>query len=188
MSTKVIIIAIAIGFLSLLGIGGGSILFYGVGIRNQAVELETQFSAQIEANKSTYDKMWKIIQQKAGISQQYASDFKSNFAAIMEGRYGNPANRGQSLMLWIQEKNPEFSIELYKDLSRSVESLRIEFDISQKKMIDIKRVHDNLRLKFPSSLAMFGHNELQLKLVTSDRTERAFETGKDNDVDLFKKN
>jgi hypothetical protein len=106
----------------------------------------------------------------------------------MEGRYGNPANRGQSLMLWIQEKNPEFSIDLYKDLSRSVESLRIEFDISQKKMIDIKRVHDNLRLKFPSSLAMFGHNELQLKLVTSDRTERAFETGKDNDVDLFKKN
>lgn len=88
MSTKVIIIAIAIGFLSLLGIGGGSILFYGVGVRNQAVELETQFSAQVEANKSTYDKMWKIIQQKAGISQQYASDFKSNFAAIMEGRYG----------------------------------------------------------------------------------------------------
>jgi hypothetical protein len=36
--------------------------------------------------------------------------------------------------------------------------------------------------------AMFGHNELQLKLVTSSRTEKAFDTGKDDDVELFKKN
>lgn len=100
------------GIVSVLGIGG-----YVVGIRNKSVELETQFAAQISANMSTYDKVWKIIQQKAGITSQYANDFKENFAAIMQGRYGNPDNRANSLMLWIQEKNPEFSIELYKDLS-----------------------------------------------------------------------
>ena len=184
---KTILIVAALVF-ALLLVVAGSTAVYTIGVRNEAVELETQFSAQVEANKSTYDKMWKIIQQKAGVSQQYASDFKANFSAIMTGRYGNPDNREKSLMLWIKEKNPEFSIDLYKDLNRSVEALRTEFDLSQKKMIDIKRVHDNLRLKFPSSLAMFGKSELQLKMVTSDRTDKAFETGKDDNVDLFKKN
>ena len=188
MTCKMIAIAIAIAIVAIGGISALMIGGYVIGVRNDAVELETAFSAQVEANKSTHDKMWKILQQKAGISAQYADDFKANFAAIMSNRYGNPDSRSPSMMLWIQEKNPEFSIDLYKDLSRSVEALRTEFDMVQKKMIDIKRVHDNLRLKFPSSLAMFGKNELQLKLVTSGRTEKAFETGQDNDVDLFQKN
>lgn len=188
MSGKMIAGVVSLGILIVLLVSAISISGYVIGVRNDAVELETTFSAQVEANKSTHDKMWKILQQKAGISAQYAEDFKSNFAAIMSNRYGNPDSRAPSMMLWIQEKNPEFSIDLYKDLSRSVEALRTEFDMVQKKMIDIKRVHDNLRLKFPSSLAMFGKNELQLKLVTSGRTEKAFETGQDNDVDLFQKN
>lgn len=188
MTGKMIAIIIAIAIVVVGGISALMIGGYVIGVRNDAVELETAFSAQVYANKSTHDKMWKILQQKAGISAQYAEDFGKNFAAIMSNRYGNPDTRTNSMMLWIQEKNPEFSIDLYKDLSRSVEALRTEFDMVQKKMIDIKRVHDNLRLKFPSSLAMFGKNELQLKLVTSGRTEKAFETGQDNDVDLFQKN
>ena len=161
---------------------------YVISVRNKAASLEVQFKAQVSANQSTYDKMWKSVIEKAGVTKQYANDFKENYAAIMENRYGNPDNRSNSMMLWIQEKNPDFSTKLYEDLSHSMEALRIEFDMSQKKMIDIKRVHDNLRLKFPSSLVMFGHNELQLKLVTSSRTEKAFDTGKDDDVELFKKN
>lgn len=188
MSGKIIAIIAILGFIGLFLVSGGSAVVYGIGVRNEAVELETQFDAQVKGNMSTYDKVWKIITQKANISQQYSDDFARNYTAIMTGRYGNPNNRSQSLMLWIQEKNPDFSTKLYEDLSHSMEALRIEFDMSQKKMIDIKRVHDNLRLKFPSSLAMFGHNELQLKLVTSSRTEKAFDTGKDDDVELFKKN
>lgn len=188
MTGKMIAVLVAIAIVIIGGISALSIGGYVISVRNDSVELETAFSAQVEANKSTHDKMWKILQQKAGISAQYSEDFGKNFAAIMSNRYGNPDTRTNSMMLWIQEKNPEFSIDLYKDLSRSVEALRTEFDMVQKKMIDIKRVHDNLRLKFPSSLAMFGKNELQLKLVTSGRTEKAFETGQDNDVDLFQKN
>lgn len=187
MSGKMIGLVIGLGLLGLILIAGISVSVYVVGVRNEATELETQFSAQVDANKSTYDKMWKIISQNAGIASEYSSSFKENFSAIMEGRYGNPDKRSNSLMLWIQEKNPEFSTKLYENLSRSVEALRIEFDQSQKKMIDIKRVHQNLLLKFPSSLAMFGKKELELKMVTSDKTEKAFETGKDNDVELFKK-
>lgn len=159
---------------------------YVVSVRNHSIELETQFDAQIKANMSTHDKMWKIISGKAQVSQQYAKDFRENFEAIMTGRYGNSDNRGNSLMIWIKEKNPEFSVDLYKDLNRSIESLRIEFDLAQKKMIDIKRVHDNLRLRMPTSLAMFGKQELQLKLVTSGRTQEAFETGLEENNQIFK--
>lgn len=188
MTGKMIAIIIAIAIVAVCGISALMVGGYVIGVRNDAVELETAFSAQVSANKANYDAMWKIIQQKAGVTTQYSNDFKENFAAIMENRYGNPDSRTNSMMLWIQEKNPEFNMDLYKDLNRYIEAGRKEFEMNQRKMIDIKRVHDNLRLKFPSSLAMFGKNELQLKLVTSGRTEKAFETGQDNDVDLFQKN
>jgi len=169
------------------GVFAVSVFGYVISIRNQATELETQFDAQIQANMSTHDKMWKIITGKAQVSQQYAKDFRDNFEAIMTGRYGNPDNRGSSLMLWITEKNPEFSVDLYKDLNRSIEALRTEFDMVQKKMIDIKRVHDNLRLKVPSSFAMFGKEELKLKMVTSTRTQEAFDSGIEDNMNLFSK-
>lgn len=158
---------------------------YVISVRNKAASLEVQFKAQVSANQSTYDKMWKSVIEKAGVTKQYANDFKENYAAIMENRYGNPDNRSNSMMLWIQEKNPDFDASLYKDISRTIEAGRVEFDISQKKMIDIKMQHDQLLTQFPSSLAMFGKTELVLKLVTSDRTEKAFESGRDSAINPF---
>lgn len=160
----------------------GAIMF--VTYSNQEVVLRTQFGAQQKANEVIYDKVWKVIHQKAGVSAEYSDKFKEIYVQIMDARYGSGDG---TLMKWIQEQNPQFDISLYKDLSLAIESNRLEFSRVQQKLIDIKREHDNLRMLFPSSLflSIKGTKELELKLVTSSRTEKAFETGKDDDVDLF---
>jgi len=153
---------------------------------NQEVELSTQFSAQQKANTVIYDKVWKTLQQKAGVASQSADAFKNIYASIMDARYDG---KDQVLMNWIQEQNPTFDMSLYKDLSLSIEANRAEFANVQQKLIDIKREHDNLRMKIPSSifLSLKGVKELQMQIVTSTRTEKAFDTGRDDDVGLFEK-
>lgn len=153
---------------------------------NQEVDLSTQFSAQQKANAVIYDKVWKTLQQKAGVADQAADKFKEIYANIMDARYDG---KDQVLMNWIQEQNPSFDMSLYKDLSMSIEAQRAEFANVQQKLIDIKREHDRLRLRIPSSIFLMikGVKELQMQLVTSSRTEKAFETGVDDDVSLFEK-
>jgi len=170
-----------VGFFALVLVG----MF--ISYSNREVLLRNQFSAQQKANEVVFDKVWKVIQQKAGVSSEYADKFRGIYTDIMDARYGKGDG---TLMKWITEQNPQFDAGLFKDLSLAIESNRTEFMRVQEKIIDIKREHDNLRMLFPSSvfLGIKGVKELEMKLVTSTRTERAFETGKDDDVELFKKN
>lgn len=164
-----------------LGIIGGCV---GIGINNKEIRLRNTANAQQENLKVVYDKTWKVIQQQAQVSDKYAEDFKKIYIPLMEKRYGSG---GGGLMKWIQERNPEFTPALYTKLMNSIEGLRGEFANEQKKLLDIKRQHDDMRLTFPSSLICGGRPELDIQLVTSARTSKAFETGEENEVDLFQK-
>lgn len=182
--SKNMVVGLVVGGLALFGfiVVIGMFISYG----NHEVDLRTAFNAQQKANEVIFDKTWKVIQQKAGVSSEYADKFKEIYVQIMDARY----DKGDgSLMKWVQESNPQFDAGIYKDLSLAIESNRAEFARVQEKLIDIKREHDNLRMKFPSSvlLAIKGVKELEMKLVTSSKTERAFATGKDDDVELFGK-
>lgn len=161
--------------------GIGTMMYFNVS--NKEIDLRSQYVAQEKVNETIYDKVWKIIQQKAQIKSDYAKDFKNIYTDVMNARYGNESN-GSPLFKWIQEQNPNFSIDLYKDLSQTIEAQRNEFARVQARLIDIKREHQNLRLKFPTSLFVGGRPELELKIVTSSKTEQAFETGKEDDISL----
>lgn len=175
-----------LAIVSVLVLGVVGLLGMYITYSNQEVELSTQFGAQTKANSVIYDKVWKTLQQKAGVADQSADKFKEIYASIMDSRYDG---KDQVLMNWIQESNPNFDMSIYKDLSLSIEANRAEFANVQNKLIDIKREHQNLRLKIPSSifLSIKGVKELELKIVTSTRTEKSFETGKDDDIGLFEK-
>ena len=91
---------------------------------NSEVALRNEVEANIQDLENVYDKMWKIISQKAQISQEYKSSFDEIYTHIMDARY----DKGDgTLMKWIQESNPNFDVSLYKDLAQSVEILRTEF-------------------------------------------------------------
>jgi len=162
---------------------GGAIGCSAVGWHNKAIALESQFKAQQKANEVEYDKVWKVIAQKAQIPGKYKEDFKDVYTGIMEKRYGSGQNG--KMMLWIKEQNPEFDSSLYKDIMNAVEGQREGFARVQKQLLDIKREHDNLRQQFPSTLICGSRTELEAQLVTSGKTTETFKTGEENDVSLF---
>lgn len=179
-----IILSIAGFFAFLLLFSGCWAVNKNIDTDNSEVELRTAITAKKEDQEATFDKMWKVLQQKAQIADQYKTAFQDIYPKLIEGRYSQGDG---SLMKWITESNPTFDVSLYKDLMNSIEIERNGFLTTQRQLMDLKREHDNLRLKFPSR--WFINNdvkEILIKIVSSTHAKEVIESGKDDDIDLFK--
>jgi len=100
----------------------------------------------------------------------------------MQGReYG----KGGQLMKFITEANPNFDIRLFEKVSNSIEGQRTAFMRDQQKLIDLKREHDNVLTTMPGSFFVGSRPPVEIKIVTSTKTEKTFETRKEDDVDVF---
>jgi len=153
-----------------------------VSYNNREIELRNQAIAQQKSNETTFDQVWKIIQQQAGVAEEYKTVFKEIYPQLMEGRYNNP--RGGALLSLIQESNPNFDTSLYKKLMTAIEEQRIQFNRAQMTLLDIKREHNNMRKTFPSNLFVGNRPELNIQIVTSSKTEDTFKTGKEDNIKL----
>jgi hypothetical protein len=176
------------------GIFGG-ILFVGVmGIialvmsfyyPNKEIDLRTQTEAQQKKCEAYFDKMWKIIKQEAGVTEQYKDAFMEIYPKLIEGRYSQGDG---SLMKWITESNPEFKTSLYEKLMQSIEIERTGFFNEQTRLIDINREHSALLQKKPSRWFISSDKKpIKIIVVTSSATDKAYATGKEDDVELFNK-
>ena len=99
----------------------------------------------------------------------------------MTGRYVAEGTR--AAFNWIKEHNPTIDSSLYKKIQDIVESGRNSFEADQKMLIDKKREYDNYRLIFPNSViaGVLGFPKINpddYKIVTSEETDRAFESKK----------
>ena len=173
-----------IGLIVILVIGiawlAGSYFSYN----NKEVALRTESEAQKGKIEGVHDKMWKIIQQKAQVSNEYAQSFDSIYTHIISGRY----DKGDgSLMKWITEANPQFDTSLYKDLAQSIEVFRTEFQHSQERMLDIVREHKTLCSTYPGKWFISNTTPIEYTVVSSTCSKDVMNTGLDDDVDLFKK-
>lgn len=86
----------------------------GINASNEEIGLRSQIIAQKEICFSFYDKLWKVLEQKAQVSSQYKDAFKEIYPELIQGRYGN--EKGGTLLKMITESNPNFDVSLYKDL------------------------------------------------------------------------
>lgn len=161
------------------------IMIIGFSASNKEIRLRSQITAQKEVCEAYYDKLWKIISQKAQVAEQYKSAFKEIYPQLIEGRYGN--DKGGSLMKWIQESNPTFDVSLYKDLMQSIEAERTGFFMEQKRLVDLNNEHRIARATFPQNMFIGGRPDILITIVSSDATKKIMESGKENDVDVFKK-
>lgn len=154
---------------------------------NNEADLRTSVEASQKANQVVYDRVWKTIQQQAGVTDKYQESFRGIYKDIMDAR--NPDGQAK-LVKFVKEANPNFDSSLFKQLMTSIEANRRDFEREQKTLIDIHAEHTRLFRRFPSSmyLGFLGRKELAIQLVTSTRTDNAFQTGKDDDTDLFKPN
>lgn len=166
----------------LLAIG---VVVYGVGVVNRGATLRNEAAVQEKANQAVFDDMWKQIAQIAELNDSYKEDFRKAWADILKAQ--NSGERGGQINVIINRMNPKFDSKLTGRVMTVVESKRTQFLNHQKKLLDIKLQHDNLRTRFPSGfiLRTFGDaSELDVKIVTSTRTQDTFESGKDDDISL----
>lgn len=168
----------------------GAVMLFStsISLNNREAALRAQFNAKQQASTVDYDAMWKIISQTAQVPKQYSADFKDAYSGIIQSGSGTDSNAVRSLFaVATGMKPPVLDSSLYRKVQDVIESERTKFANTQKSLLDIKREHDSLRTTWPGT--MFVHTTpLEVKLVTSTKTQKAFETGVDDDTNLFKSN
>ena len=160
-------------------------LVYGVGVSNTEHRLHNRFTAQEGQMKIAFNQAFTILKQQAGVTEEYKEAFKSIFTGVADARYSG--EKGQALMKLIHESNPSFDVSLFKTLMRSIEAQWTNFNREQTIALSIQQEHNNLLDNAPSSFIVGGRPRLAVQLVTSTATENAFTTGKNDDLDLFRR-
>ena len=127
--------------------------------------------------------MWKKIQQVA----QVPAEKRDALVAIFNGYAAARTGTGDKapLMNWIKESVPNINgdLNVYDNLMNIITSSRDAWTMRQKELIELNNQHNTPFGDFPSSMALsiFGRKKTDITIVTSDRTEKAFATGKDDE-------
>lgn len=177
---------ITIGVIALLGVW---IAFWAIGVSNAEKKLYLRGKAAQQNSQVVFDNTWKTISGEAGVLGKYKDDFKEVYVELMDARYKNDAGAGQQiLMKWVTENHIPLDASLYAKLMNTIEGSRAEFTMQQKILIDVDREHKALKAIFPNSLIIGSRPDLEIKLVTSAKTDEAFSTGQENDgINPFEK-
>lgn len=183
---------VLVGLVAFLVILGGVGCLSAIGFNNASVDMETSIKAQWDANQAVYDKTYKTVLQTANVADAHASNFKDVVKAAVEGRYNNDQ---QVLFKAIAEANGGQALptDLFIKVQQVIESGNAEFLANQKELVSKKETYEKHLKRFPNSMmaSVLGYPRIDLdkyKVVTSDRTESAFASGKDAPVLPFTTN
>lgn len=155
-----------------------------IGISNSDYARHNLAEAQQMKMKTRFTATWTILRQQAGVADSYKDSFMAIYPKLMDARY---SGKKDLLMQWVQESNPEFKTTMLEKLMDSIEVQQGMFTREQETAQDIMREDANAHQMFPSSILLGGRKLVTFQFVTSSETEEAFETGRKDDIDLFKK-
>lgn len=172
------------GFVGIVLIGAVIFGTYWMNVSNKEVQLRNLIVGKQRDNTSEYDNMWKKIAQVAQVPEEKKNALKEIFTSHAQART-TPSNN--VVMNWIKESVPTVNMDIYDSLMNIITSSRDSWTMRQKELIDFKREHDNLIDMFPSSLFVGSRGKIDIKIITSTKTERVFEQQKDDDITLFQK-
>ena len=171
---------VIVGFIGFIGISYVSA--YNTGNR-----LENQIVATYEDNKNVLAQYSNRIAEAAQIPAMQRDDLTKVVTAALDARYGEEGSK--AMFQWIQEQNPQIDSTVYTQLQRMIESGRIDFANAQTRLIDQKRVYNVALGSFWKGtwMRVAGYPKINLddyKIVINARTENAFETGKEEAIQL----
>lgn len=155
-----------------------------VSYSNAEVRLRNAIKAKQTDNKNEMDAMWKTIAQTAEVSDKDRASLMEIFNGYAQARNGN--DNGAAVVKWIKEAIPTVDNKTLLNLQNIIVAQRDGFKFRQKELLDLNREHDNIIDTLPSSLFVGGRGKIDVVIVTSTRTENAFQSGKDDDTQLFK--
>lgn len=174
--------AIACGGLFVL-----AVFMWGVGVANKETRLRNSIAAKQTDNKNQYDNMWKKISQVAQVTDGQKQALLEIFTQHAQARTGGDSKN--LLVKWVQESVPNVDTKTFEKLMVVITSSRDSFTERQRELLGLKLEDDNVIDLFPGSIvcSILGRTKIDVKIVTSSRTENAFVEGKDDDVDVFQK-
>lgn len=151
--------------------------------RGEAINLETKIEAQVQSNKSNYDSMWKRFTEMTQVTELQAKQFKDVYTDLIAGRNNDTG----LLFKAVREQNPQLNGDVYTKLQNEISSARIQFDNNQKKVADLVAEYNRLVQHRGIIMALItGRDKMDAEkfMVTSDKTTKAFESGKDDAIKL----
>lgn len=148
-------------------------------VNNKETSLRKEAEAEEKFISSVHDTMWKVLKEKAGVSEQYRKTFEKVYPELVKGRY---SERGGNSMKWIMESNPDFDTSLYRDLMQAIDVQRNLFKSSQQRMLDIIRERDTLINTMPACWFIINKSTISYTVITSDGTNEIMRTRIDNDI------
>lgn len=176
------------GICTVVGVTLLTLIVYATGVLNHEASLRVQFKAQQSVNESSFDKTWKVISQQANIAEHERDDFRKTYVEIMEATRGVAGN-GQLASFFTQAK-VDVPPDLFAKLMTTIESQRESFHRDQQKLLQLQAEQNKCFEVQPSGLilSLLGRTErVKANIVTSSKTSEAFESGEDNNTELFSK-
>ncbi len=183
MNKAIIVISVLfVGLLLFAGVTGA----WGVGVYNRAKSLQNQITAKEQANTTVFDNMWKKISQSAQVTDAQKDALKEIFTGYAAARTGTGGPSSGSFINAVHEAIPQVDVSVFRNLQNIITGARDEWTANQVALVDVGREYNTMLDVFPSNLLLrlFGFEKVKVKLVTSERTDKAFATGKDDNVSL----
>lgn len=176
---KTSILPIVLAIILIVLVAGGGAMWSQ---RNVAIKMENRVQAQYKDNQNTYDNMWKKFKEMTQVTELQADQFKNVYMDLISGR-----NQDENLLFKVvHESNPELGTEVYTQLQREISAGRETFKNSQTKLLDIIREYNDY-VQTKVFMIILGKQPLNMDdyIVTSQRTDDAFNDKKDDEVKLF---
>lgn len=158
---------------------------WGISVSNKETRLRATITAKQKDNTSEYDNMWKKISQVAQVTDAQKEALKEIFVSYAQARTGDDSKN--LLFKAVHEAIPNVDTSTFNQLINIITASRDGFTMRQKELLDLKREHDIMIDTIPGGLLLsfLGREKINVNIVTSSRTERAFETGKDDETNVF---
>lgn len=173
------VLALVLGIAS-----GGSCLQFS----NTSIKMEAGIKAQYKDNQNVYDATWKKIRETASVADAHSEKVKEVIREAVQGRYGEGG--AKAVFNVIVEQNPEVPTNLYEKVQQVIEASRNEFKVSQTMLVSKKEAYEMHLGVFPNSMynAVLHYPSIDLNqydIVTSEKTNSAFESKLDGAIDVF---
>lgn len=165
---------------------GTILLVWGISGYNSQASLKNTYEMKIKDNSSEFDNMWKKISQVCQLADSKKEAFREIFVANSDARTPDGAGK---MIYWVKEAAPNLDLKVYDNAQNIIVGSRDSWTFRQKELVGIAEQYNKNLVTFPRNifLGMFGFQKIDPKVITSGRTEKAFQEGRDDDVSLTPK-